>query len=148
MLRDAYAWLRADLAADIEDLEAAWGPRFVAKRAAEVILTPAIVFRTTGHVLVHGVRHPDSELSDERVCYGLEPPLSTATPGVEAVRTALWAAFGSFLLVWWMQRAGQGFAWSRLPTLLQWWAFSNAALLFGDPVWTGLWKIKEMRHNS
>jgi hypothetical protein len=145
MLRDAYAWLRADLEDDIESLEAAWSPRFVAQRAVEVILTPAIVFRTTGHVLVHAVRYPESDLSDEQVSYGLEPPLSTATPGVEAVRTALWAAFWSFLLVWWVQRAGQGFAWIRLPTLIQWWVFANGAFLFGDPVWTGLWKIKEYR---
>lgn len=148
MLRDAWSWLRADLADDIEDLEAAWGPRFVAKRAAEVILTPAIIWRTTGHVLVHGVRHPDSELSDERVCYGLEPPLSTATPRVEAVRTALWAAFWSFLLVWWLRHVSAGFAWDRLPALVQWWVFANATVVFGDPVWTGLWKIKEMRQNS
>jgi len=54
-------------------------------------------------------------------------------------------ALGFFALFWLVDNATMGFALERVPALVQWWLLAQAAVVFGDPVWTGLFKIRERR---
>jgi len=58
MVRDA-------LAEDVADLRDAWSPRFALRRGLEIVVTPALFLRTTGHVLAYIATHPNHDLTDE-----------------------------------------------------------------------------------
>jgi len=141
MVRDA-------LAEDVADLRDAWGPRFALRRAVEIVVTLALFLRTSGHVLGYVATHPDHDLTDEVVRYELGHPIDTPDGRGHAVQRACWVSLGFFALFWLVDNATLGFALERVPTLVQWWLLANAAVLFGDPVWTGLFKIRERRRRS